>query len=109
MFNLEVHSHIEGSSKLINFFNPVVKDLQLISATILIGLLLSIVFFIKEEHGKLTKEALRVRTLARFSAAVWSMTTLGYLFLTLTSILNVPITDSFDKTIIRFRSSRNDG
>ena len=40
-------------------------------------------------------------TLARFAAAVWSMTTLGYLFLTLTSILNVPITDSFDKLVIK--------
>ena len=84
-----IHSHYQSTSPLLNFFSPIVKDLQLLSAVTLVGLLLAITFFIREEHGGLTKEALRVRTLARFSAAVWSMTTLGYMFMTLASILDI--------------------
>ena len=97
----EVHSHIAGTSKLMNFFDPIVKDLQLLSEVILVGLLIAIVFFIKEDHGRLNKEALRVKTLARFAAAVWSMTTLGYMFMTLANILNTPLTDTFDQLVVR--------
>ena len=96
-----IHSHYQSTSPLLNFFSPIVKDLQLLSAVTLVGLLLAITFFIREEHGGLTKEALRVRTLARFSAAVWSMTTLGYMFMTLASILDVPLTQTFDQLVAR--------
>ena len=97
----EVHAHDHSSSSLINFFSPIVKDLQFLSAFTLVGLLIAITFFIKEEHGRLTKEAMRVRTLARFAAAVWSMTTLGYMFLTLSNILDIPLNQTFDELVAR--------
>ena len=98
---LEVHSHVEGTNSVINFFTPIVKDTQLIAAVTLIGLLISIAFFIREDHGKLTSEGLRVRTLARFAAAVWAMATLGSIFLELANILNVPLVNTFDHLVLR--------
>ena len=71
----EVHGHISGSNSLVNLLTPVVKNLQIFSAVTLIGLLVAIVFFIREEHGKLTNEGLRVRTLARLAAVIWSVAT----------------------------------
>ena len=98
---LEVHSHVEGTNSVINFFTPIVKDTQLISGITLIGLLISISFFIREDHGKLTSEGLRVRTLARFAAAVWAMSTLGSIFLELANILSVPLVNTFDHLVLR--------
>jgi putative copper resistance protein D len=98
---LEVHSHVEGTNSVINFFTPIVKDAQLISGITLIGLLISIAFFIREDHGKLTAEALRVRTLARFAAAVWAMSTLGSIFMELANILDVSLVETFDHLVVR--------
>jgi putative copper resistance protein D len=98
---LEVHSHDDGTNLVVNVLTPLVKISQLVSVITLIGLLIAIVFFIREEHGKLTKEALRVKTLARLAASVWAMSTLGAMFLELASILNVSIVETFDQLVIR--------
>ena len=57
--------------------------------------------FIREDHGKLTPEGLRVRTLARFAGAVWAMATLGSIFLELANILDVPLVNTFDHLVLR--------
>ena len=98
---LQGHSNEDGSNLVINFVTPFIKSSQILSAVVLIGLLLSIAFFIREEHGKLTKEGLRVRTLASLAAAVWAMSTLGAMFLELAQILNVPIVETFDQLVLR--------
>ncbi|MEN9735611.1 MAG: hypothetical protein RL129_321 [Actinomycetota bacterium] len=98
---LGVHGHVVGSNSVINFFTPIVKDFQIISEVILIGLLISMAFFIREVHGNLTKEALRIGKLAQISAAVWAMTTLGAMFMELASILDVPLVETFDSMVVR--------
>jgi putative copper resistance protein D len=98
---LEVHSHDDGTNLVVNVLTPLVKISQLVSAITLIGLLIAIAFFIREEHGKLTKEALRVRTLARVAASVWAMSTLGAMFLELAAILNVSFVETFDHLVLR--------
>ncbi len=92
---------IPNAGTLVGFLTPVVKSLQLISVITLIGLLLSSAFFIREEGGLLTKESIRVNTLASIAATVWAVTTLGALFTEISNLLASPIGDSFDPTTVR--------
>jgi putative copper resistance protein D len=98
---LGVHGHVAGSNSVINFFTPIVKDFQIVSAVVLVGLLLSMAFFIREEHGKLTNEARRIGKLAQIASAVWAMATLGAMFMELASILDVPLVETFDPIVVR--------
>ena len=84
----------------LNFLTPIVKDLQLISAVTLIGLLLAIFAFIREDHAKLSSEALRIRSLALIAAAAWLASTLGSLFIEIANLLSTPLVSSFDPVII---------
>jgi hypothetical protein len=97
----ETETHIPSSSNGLNFLIPLVKDLQLLSAVSLIGLLLAIAFFIREEHAKLLPEAIRIRNLAVIPAAAWLMSSLGVLFVELANLLATPISESFDPIVIR--------
>ena len=92
---------IPTAGALVSFLTPVVKSLQLLSVITLIGLLLASAFFIKEAHGVLSKEALRINSLASIAATVWAITTLGSLFTEVSNLLAQPIGDSFDPTSLR--------
>ena len=94
-------THIPSSSGALSFLTPLVKDLQLLSAVTLIGLLLGIAFLITEERSKLLPEAIRIRNLAVIPAAAWLMSSLGVLFVELANLLATPISDSFDPVVIR--------
>ena len=97
-FLFEVHPpHAVG---YLNVLTPIVKDLQLISAITLIGLLLDIFAFIKEDHAKLSVEALRIRALALIAAAVWLVSTLGSLFIEIANLLSTSLVASFDPAVI---------
>ncbi len=97
-FLFEVHPpHAVG---YLNVLTPIVKDLQLISAITLIGLLLAIFAFIKEDHAKLSAEALRIRALALIAAAVWLVSTLGSLFIEISNLLSTSLVASFDPAVI---------
>ena len=97
----EVHGHISGSNSLVNLLTPVVKNLQIFSAVTLVGLLIAITFFIREERGKLSSEGLRVKTLARLAAVIWSVATLGVLLFDLANILDSSIGQTLDLVVIR--------
>ena len=98
---LEVHGHISGSNSLVNLLTPLVKNLQIFSGVTLVGLLIAIIFFIREEHGKLTAEGLRVRTLARLAAVIWWVATLGVLLFDLANILDSSIGQTLNLVVIR--------
>ena len=70
--------------------------LQILSATTLIGLLIAIAFLIREEHSKLLPEAIRIRNLAIIPAALWLISSLGFLFVELANLLSIPISAAFD-------------
>jgi cytochrome c oxidase assembly factor CtaG/putative copper export protein len=78
-----------------------VNTLQILSATTLIGLLLAIAFFIREEHSKLLPEGIRIRNLAIIPAAAWLLSSLGVLFVELANLLATPISEAFDLVVIR--------
>jgi len=97
-FLFEVHPpHAVG---YLNVLTPIVKDLQLISAITLIGLLLAIFAFIKEDHAKLSAEALRIRSLALIASAVWLVSTLGSVFVEIANLLSTSLVASFDPAVI---------
>ncbi len=75
--------------------------LQILSATTLIGLLIAIAFLIREEHSKLLPEAIRIRNLAIIPAALWLISSLGFLFVELANLLSIPISEAFDLTVVR--------
>jgi cytochrome c oxidase assembly factor CtaG/putative copper export protein len=95
--NTHIHSYTSG----LQFFVVLVKDLQLLSEVILVGLLLSMAFFIREKKSKLGAEALRVRNLVSIAAAVWFMTTLGMIFLEIANLLDQPLVNAFDPVVVR--------
>jgi len=94
-------THIPGASESLNLLTPLVKDLQILSATTFIGLLVAIGFFLREERSKLLPEAIRIRNLALIPAAAWLMSSLGVLFVELANLLVIPISDTFDPVVIR--------
>jgi len=75
--------------------------LQILSATTLIGLLLAMAFFIREERSKFLPEAIRIRNLAIIPAAVWLISSIGVLFVQLADLLAIPILESFDLVVAR--------
>jgi len=94
-------THIPTTSGGMNFLVTLVRDLQLISVVTLIGLLITIAFFLREKKGVLSDEAIRVRTLASLAAAVWLLTSIGNVLLEIAVLLAEPVFRSFDAVVIR--------
>ena len=80
---------------------PIVKNLGLASGILVIGLLFTISFLIEEQHGSLTAEGLRVRTLLRFASMVWFVCVVGNVVLELANLLAVSIGDALDPTTMK--------
>jgi putative copper resistance protein D len=88
-------------SPIVSALLPIVKDIGLIAAITLVGLLLTIAFFIREEHGALSPESLRVKRLASLSAFIWLFTFIGSLFLELANLLAEPLLNAADLNSVR--------
>jgi len=83
------------ASAFVSFFIPVVKDLNLFAAIALVGLLVTVAFFLRESHGALSAEGLRIKSLAGLAALVWFVTTLGSLFLELANLFAESVVNTF--------------
>ena len=94
-------THIPDASGTLNLITPWIKDLQILSATTLIGLLIATAFFIREEHSKLLPEAIRIRKIAIIPAAIWFLSSIGILLVELANLLAVPLSETFDPVVIR--------
>lgn len=99
--HLITQAHVPGASETLNLLTPAVKDLQILSATTLIGLLLALAFFIREDHAKLLPEGIRIRNLAFIPAAVWFISSLAVIFVELANLLAIPILETFDLAVLR--------
>ncbi len=83
-------------SPIVSALLPIVKDAGLFASIALVGLLLTITFFIREEHGVLSPESLRIKRLASLSAFIWLFTLVGSLFLELANLLAEPLLNAAD-------------
>jgi putative copper resistance protein D len=94
------HLH-NGSNTLVSVLFPFVKDLNLISLTVSVGLLFAIAFFVEEKKGYLRDESQRLKKLLQLSLMVWIVTTVGSIFIQLANILDENLLSAFDSQILR--------
>ena len=74
-FFTEVHTF--SSNPAVTTLLTITKGLYLLSAITSFGFLLAIAFFIREEKGRLTLEAIRVKKLAHLATLVTLVTIVG--------------------------------
>jgi len=98
-FFAEVHTF--SSNTLVTTLLTITKSFYFISALTAFGLIFAIAFFIREERGVLTSEALRVKKLGHLATFVTLVTVLGGVFTELANLLGGSLLDAFDSTTIK--------
>ena len=89
------------SVKLVEFLLTLSKFGYLLSATLTIGLLISIIFFVGNQNGVLRSEYLGLRKKAATAALSWALLSAIFIVATLASVLDVGITNALDFTMLR--------
>jgi len=77
------------------------KFLYLASATLTIGHLLLLLFFVRNKEGAIKEEFLYLRKRISLFAWVWALSTIIFILATLASILDLPFSSAFDLTMLR--------
>ena len=98
-FFTEVHTF--SSNPAVTTLLTITKGLYLLSAITSFGLLLATAFFIREEKGRLTLEAIRVKKLAHLATLVTLVTIFGIIVTELANLLGGSLLDAFDSTTLR--------
>ena len=98
-FFTEVHTF--SSNPAVTTLLTITKGLYLLSAITSFGLLMAIAFFIREEKGGLTPEAIRVKKLAHLATLVTLVTIVGMIVTELANLLGGSLLDAFDSTTLR--------
>ena len=89
------------SVKLVDLILSASKFLYLLSQTLTVGFLLTLIFFAKNENGKIRIEHLVIRKRISKAAWVWFAATLIFIIATLASILEVGFTNALDATMLK--------
>jgi len=85
---------------LVSALGTLNKSISLFAAFSLIGVLLSLAFFLVEREGKLQENALRLRNVGRILAGVWFITSAFQIILTLANILGTTLGAALDPTTL---------
>ena len=99
--SLTAHGHVITSNSLVSTLIPLVKDLNLLSFLVAIGLLFAMGFLIPESRGYLTQESIRLRSLAVLATTIWTTTVIGCFMLELANLLGASLLDAFNLSTIR--------
>ena len=99
--SLTAHGHVITSNSLVSTLIPLVKDLNLLSFLVAIGLLFAMGFLIPETRGYLTQESIRLRSLAVLATTIWTTTVIGCFMLELANLLGASLLDAFNLSTIR--------
>jgi len=89
------------SVKLVDLILPLSKFIYLFSATLVVGLLLALIFFAKNDHGFIRTEHLSIRKKASIAAWIWTLASAIFIVATLASVLDVGIGQVLDFTMLR--------
>jgi cytochrome c oxidase assembly factor CtaG/putative copper export protein len=81
---------------LVSALGTLNKTLSLFAAFSLVGILLALSFLLVEREGTLQESALRLRSIGRALAAIWFITSVFQIFLTLANILGTNLGVAFD-------------
>ncbi len=92
---------LPASGPFVNALTTISKFVSITASIAVVGVLLAASFLMEDEHGKLSAQSLKLRTVAFWSAMLWVVSGAANLFFTLANILGVSLQDAFDATMIR--------
>ena len=85
---------------LVSALGTLNKSISFFAAISLVGVLLSLSFFLIEREGELQESALRLRNIGRVLAGVWFLTSAFHIILTLANILGTSLGSALDPTTL---------
>ena len=85
---------------LVSALGTLNKSISFFAAISLVGVLLSLSFFLLEREGELQESALRLRNIGRLLAGVWFLTSVFHIILTLANILGTSLGSALDPTTL---------
>lgn len=85
---------------LVSALGTLNKSISFFAAISLVGVLLSLSFFLLEREGELQESALRLRNIGRVLAGVWFLTSAFHIILTLANILGTSLGSALDPTTL---------
>ena len=85
---------------LVSALGTLNKSISLFAAFSLVGVLLSLSFFLIEREGKLEENALRLRNIGKVLAGVWFLTSAFQIIITLANILGTSLGTALDPTTL---------
>lgn len=92
---------LPASGPFINALTTISKFVSITASIAVVGTLLAASFLVEDEHGKLSAESLRLRTVAFWSAMLWVLFGAANILLTLANILGVSLNEAFNATMLR--------
>ena len=98
---MQLASSFVTSGPFINALTTISKFVTITASIALVGVLLAASFLLEDEHGKLSTESLRLRTVAFWLAILWVISGAANIVFTLANILGVSLKDAVDVTTLR--------
>lgn len=86
---------------MVDFLLTISKFTYLLSATLTVGFLLTLVFFVTNNHGAIKAEHLSIRKKVSIAAWIWLGSSMVFILATLASVLDVSFSKALDLTMIR--------
>jgi putative copper resistance protein D len=85
---------------LVSALGTLNKSISFFAAISLVGVLLSLSFFLIEREGELQESALRLRNIGRVLAGIWFLTSAFQIILTLANILGTSLSSALELTTL---------
>jgi putative copper resistance protein D len=98
---LDAHNYIQSSNGVISVLIPTVKDFNLISALVVIGLLYAVGFLLVEQSGLLSNESFRINAIALVASVIWILTTVVGALVEIAQLIGGSFFDAFDFRLLR--------
>ena len=89
------------SGPFVNALTTISKFVTITASIAVVGVLLAMSFLLEDDHGKLSAESLRLRTVAFWSAILWVISGATNIVFTLANILGEPVSAATDLTTLR--------
>ncbi len=94
-------SSFASSGPFVNALTTISKFGMITASIAVVGVLLAAAFLLEEDHGRLSAEALHLRTVAFWSAIAWVIFGATNILFTLADILNEPVSAAMDFTTLK--------
>lgn len=92
---------IATAGPFVSALTTISKFVTITASIAVVGVLLAAGFLLEDDHGKLSAESLRLRTVAFWSAMAWVIFGAANILFTLANILDVPVSAAMDFTTLK--------